>query len=176
MIVTLSEEDIERASDVGRLRQSESERKGLKDKHGFSGPGGQGLHIRGACGELAAAKALGIEWQGSVNTFKRGGDVGKFQVRTRSKRWYDLLVRDGDADGDIFILVLGHDHPIYDVVGWIFARDAKKSYWVKGHGGRDPAYFVPQSSLNRFRADLEALKPRPEPEPEPPAEEQMTLF
>lgn len=131
---------------VGVTRQISSLRKGLKDSYGFKGDG-WGAHIEGDCGELAAAKALNRYWGGSVDTFKRGGDVGPIQVRTRSKPHYELIVREDDPDDAIFVLLTG-SCPTYEVVGTIKGSEAKQPEWLKTHGGRPPAYFVPHEALN----------------------------
>jgi hypothetical protein len=87
-------------------------------------------------------------WDGSVNTFKQA-DVGTWQIRTRSEPHYELIVRPNDSDSDRFVLVLGRA-PSYTIYGWIQGIAAKKPAWLKRHGGRPPAYFVPQLALNNF--------------------------
>jgi hypothetical protein len=134
------------AAQIGVLRQLEAVRKGLPDRHGFDGDTGWTIHIEGAAGEIAAAKALGLYWGGTVNTFKTEGDVGNIEVRTRSKPHYDLLVRDNDKNESVFVLVTGKS-PKYNVVGWILGKDAKKTEWYADYGNRPPAYFVPQNCL-----------------------------
>lgn len=146
-VVKLSIPELYTAANIGVLRQIESVRKGLPDKHGFDGMNGWSVHIDGAAGEIAVAKCLGTYWGGSCNTFKTEGDVGKLEVRTRSKDYYDLIVRDDDRDDSIFVLVIHPTGREYTVVGWITGRDAKQNKWRKDYGGRPPAYFVPQSEL-----------------------------
>lgn len=149
--VTLEAHELVLASQVGAMRQAEAILAGLGDRHGFRGGTAEGwkVHIEGTAGEMAAAKALGLYWSGSVNTFKSGGDVGFLQVRTRSDRSWDLIVRDGDRDGDAFLLVVG-TIPSFRVVGWTLGRDAKQARHRKEHGGRPAAYFVPQAELRPF--------------------------
>ena len=156
MKVTLDWSELELAAAVGLRRQLSSLRDQRKDKHGFSGPGWT-IHIEGACGELAVAKALGRYWNGSVDTFK-DADIpgehtaigfGKVQVRTRSNAYYDLIVRPDDADQDVYILVTGRA-PEFEVHGWIRGRDAKQKMWLRTYGDRPAAYFVPQSALQRL--------------------------
>jgi hypothetical protein len=148
MIVTLEDFEMDIANFVGHRRQEEAEKKGLPDKHGFEGGTAEGTHIHccGAVAEFAVGKALDIHWGGSVNTFKRGGDVGHFQVRYRSQEHYQLIVRADDRDEDIFILVRGTP-PTLDVVGWLTGKDAKNPEWVRRYGGRPPAFFVPDDQL-----------------------------
>jgi hypothetical protein len=133
------------ASDVGRMRSLASIRQGLKHKYGMS-TAGWTESIEGACGELAVAKALGIYWDGSVNTFK-APDVGNLQVRTRSKDHYDLIVRPEDKSEDVFVLVTGVC-PDYVVHGWTTGADAKQGCYLQTYGNRPPAYFVPKDRLS----------------------------
>lgn len=133
------------ASEIGKLRQYESLRKNLKHKYGFEGVGWD-IHIDGSGGEMAVAKALGIYYGGSVNTFKTEGDIGNLEVRTRSKSDYELLVRPDDNDEAVFVHVTG-TLPKFKVHGWLKGKDAKQPKWLQDYGNRPPAYFVPNSAL-----------------------------
>lgn len=152
MRITLSSEDLTWASSVGAARHISAIRRGLKDKHGLMADTAWQVHIEGACGELAAAKALGVPWSATVDTFKRGDDVpGGWQIRTRSRPEYELIVRPGDPDDALFLLVLGVA-PHYVVKGWITGREAKRPEWSRAHGNRPPAYFVPHDQLTPLSA------------------------
>lgn len=142
------------ACEVGLRRHMEAIKSGRRDRHGAkSDDFGTGLvkHIDGAGGELAFAKARNLYWDGSVNTFKTGGDVGLVQVRTRREQHYDLLVRDDDRDEDWFVLVIGK-MPEFRVVGCIRASDAKRPEFRKNFGGHGAAFFVPQAVLRPLPA------------------------
>jgi hypothetical protein len=131
---------------VGTCRQEESVRAGLKDRHGFDGKRGLELHIEGAGGEIAFAKAFGLYPGFTVNTFK-AADVGaNVQVRTRSERRYGLIVRAEDLDTDVFVHVIGI-LPAYSIMGWMYGAEAKKPGYLATHGERPPAYFVPSEEL-----------------------------
>lgn len=150
--ITLNWTEVWLASEVGKLRQFESLRKGLEDKYGFEGDGWN-VHIAGACGEMAVAKALGRYWGGSVNTFRKEGDVGALEVRTRSRHDYELLVRPDDKNDAVYIHVTGKA-PKFKIHGWLKGEDAKNMKWSQTHGHRDPAFFVPFTALQ----DIELLK------------------
>lgn len=150
MTVTLTPYEVQMGATVGLRRHLEALELRLPDRHGYQGDG-WGIHIEGALGELALAKYLGKYWDGSVNTFKRQGDVGQIQVRTRSRDDFELLVRPDDRDEDIFVLVVGQA-PRYRVVGWIRGSEAKRPEWQQTYGQRPPAYFVPQASLKPLKA------------------------
>ena len=143
---------------TGVMRQMESLKSKRADAHGYEGRGWE-LHVEGACGELAAARALGRFWSPSVCTFK-AADIGQvIQVRTRLEHHYDLLVRQGDADDQPFVLVTG-TAPSYVVRGWIMGRDAKQPEWQREHGGRPTAFFVPQSELRDLESAIAGLPER----------------
>jgi hypothetical protein len=151
MKIVLAWHEAAMASDVGRMRHLASIKAGLHDAHGLK-TAGWSEHIEGACGEMAVAKALGIYWDGSVNSFS-GDDLPGLQIRTRSQDHYDLLIRRADSDNSTFVLVTGRC-PHYAVRGWIRAADAKKPEFEQFHGGREAAYFVPQAALH----SLDTLK------------------
>jgi hypothetical protein len=144
--IKLKWHELTMAAHIGTQRQIESLRDDKKDKAGYDGSGWE-INIEGAVGELVVAKYLNIYWDGSVNTYKSGHDVGGYEVRTRSKSWYELLIRPDDKDDAIYILVTGKGFD-YKIRGWLLGKDAKRKEWFKAHGGRDPAYFAPQSVLH----------------------------
>lgn len=152
--VTLTNAEVMVAGQVAVMRQVAAQQKGLQDKHGFVGDPWQ-AHVEGACGEMAAAKAMGVYWSPTVNTFKSGFDVGNWQVRTRSRHDYDLLIRDGDDPSQNYILVTGAC-PSYRVHGWITGQAARRPEWRQTHGGRPAAWFVPQNALHPIDARAEA--------------------
>lgn len=143
--ITLEWFEAQLAASVGVARQLSALRQGLGNRFGYRGAGWD-IHVEGAGGEMAAAKALGLYWSGSVDTFKLP-DVGTLQIRTRSRDNYDLIVRPGDADDEAFLLVTG-SMPSYLVHGWMLGADAKREEWLKTYAARTPAYFVPQSALH----------------------------
>lgn len=143
--VTLTWREVEWAARVGALRQIEAMRQGLEHIAGFDGLGWD-IHVEGAAGELAFAKATDRYWDGSVNTFKEGGDVGAYQVRTRSRHVYDLLVRPDDSDIQAYVLVTG-TVPAFQVHGWMLGADAKRPEFLQTYANRPKAYFVPKGNL-----------------------------
>lgn len=152
MIVKLSEAEILSAERVALERSQLSIAAGRRDRHGAN-PNHEplGIHKLGAIGELAAAIAYEIEWPRRVNEFSGGKpDLDpNFEVRTRSKSGWDLIFRPRDKDDRRYILVIGQlGNPRLDVVGDILGRDARRGQWLRTHGGRSPAYFVPAEYLS----------------------------
>lgn len=145
--ITLSFHEMYMAAAVGTMRRIVSLKQGHKHKYGNDGSTAWDDHIEGACGECAFAKAVDKHWDGSINRFQHGGDVGNnYQVRTLKLHYYDLLVRPQDHDDKPYVLVTGRSGT-YQVHGWIYGRDAKQEKWKDDKGGRAPAYWVPQSNL-----------------------------
>ena len=146
-MVKLTWYELLHAAEVGVLRRLESITKHRTPRFLPEGRAWD-VHIEGACGELALGKVLNVYTPLTVNTFKHPDVANRFQVRTRSRRDYDLLVQPQDADDEIFVLVNGCDGA-YEVVGWMSGREAKQEQWLADHGGYGkPAYFVPRSSLH----------------------------
>jgi hypothetical protein len=144
MKIKLSYDEILQGAIVGTLRQLENLRDNRKSAHGCGTANDWQLHIEGALGELALAKHLGWYWSKGIF---RGDDVHNFQVRTRSKHYYDLILHPDDPDDKNFYLVTGVNGE-YRIRGWIKGIDGKQDkHWKDPAGGR-PAFFVPVSELN----------------------------
>lgn len=136
--VRLTSGEMMQAALVGVMRHVGNLKRGRQDAHGYAGDG-WAAHIEGACGELALAKALGLYWSGALEF--RADDVGRLQVRTRSRHDYDLIVHPEDPDDRPFVLVTGKA-PDFRVGGWIMGRDAKRQAWWADPAGGRPAFFV----------------------------------
>jgi hypothetical protein len=145
--VRLTEHQLRQAAQAGVERQILAIRNGRRDSHGFEGDG-WGLHIEGACAELAVAKCRNKFWEAVVDVPEGlEGDVGRAQVRSTRRASGCLLVHPDDPDPAPFVLVIVRSPYEYDVVGWIEGRNAKREEWWRTDTGR-PAFFVPQSALN----------------------------
>ena len=143
MNISLDASELVMAANVGVRRHAQALMKKFTDKHGAKEDNGWQLHIEGACGELAFAKAMNWHWSGSLYTFKNP-DVGEIQVRTRSKHEYDLIIRKGEVG--TYVLVTGLA-PRYTVHGWFNALNVRDE-WLKKHGNREEAWFIPKSELH----------------------------
>jgi hypothetical protein len=148
-LIVLLDHELEHAVAVGTRRQDEAINRRLKNKYGFKGDPYE-VHVEGACGEYAVAKALGVPWEATVNTF-READVAGYEVKTRSEQHYGIIVRPDTDPDDAFMLAIGH-RPVYRVCGWISGREARRTEWWKTYGDRPGAWFVPQRALHPIRA------------------------
>lgn len=145
MQVHLQWYEVETCAHAGVRRRVESLRRGTKDAPGFNRTDKWDIDIQGACGEMAAAKALERYWDAAVNTFHKG-DVGKLQVRTSRQESPFLIVQKYNEDTDLFVLVHG-TAPDFVVAGWMKGQDAKKKKYLRSFGGRPVVYAVPPEAL-----------------------------
>ena len=151
IIVPVTKWEVFFAACVGKARQDEAKRLGLRQTAGNVDDYERNVrnHVDGALGELAVAKALGIYWPMFVNTFKSEPDLGRnLEVRWRPAKDYDLKVVPGDVKDRPFILVVGQE-PELRVVGWILGLDAQRDEWFHNiYDRRRPkAWWVPQEAL-----------------------------
>lgn len=123
------------------IEQNRSETHGSKRNTAWQ------RHVEGALGEFAVAKALGLFWPGVGIIF--GPDIPtKTEVCQTEHEHGRLIIHDDAKDDHIFWLVTGLLGN-YVVHGWILAEEGKdRHYWDDPQGDR-PAYFVPQSYLNK---------------------------
>lgn len=134
------------AAQCGLMRQVENIKKQRTPSYGAGDDSNWQIHVEGCLGEYALAKFLGVHWAGKG--VLRAPDIGAVDVRTATKDHYCLLLHEEDSDDRRYWLVTGINGA-YTVQGWILGRDGKKSeYWKDPLGGR-PAFFVPQSILNK---------------------------
>ncbi len=112
------------------------------------------IDVEGVLCEAAAAKALSLPYEAVVGRLDTDeGDIGKgLQVRGTKYNTGSLLVHASDRDDDKFILVTGA-YGVYDIRGWIHARDGKVDKLWKEHRGRG-AYWVPQEFLKPIETIL----------------------
>lgn len=107
-------------------------------------------HLVGQRGEIFCARACGKTANFEPNTFGSTPDIGdRGQVRTRSKAYYDLIVRKDAKPDEYYILVISDGipgHPL-TVVGYIKAEEAMQAKYLRDYGGFGEAYFVPQDAL-----------------------------
>lgn len=153
--VVLTVDDIARVRDVARRRNDEADAAGYQPAYGYTSDRDPlADHVQGAAGELAVCKLMGLDWEGRVNNYKRGGDVKDWEVRCTPLDGGSLLIRPDARPFDTYILVKG-TLPFLVVCGWMLAHDARRPEWKRSPSGRPAAYFVPQSALT----DMEELGP-----------------
>lgn len=158
MKVQLTTYEILTGAQVGIMRQAQN----LKDRpnadaHGASVTDGWQLHVEGALGEMAFAKALGVYWNGNIGALK-AGDVGFFEVRTTSNSTGRLILHPTDKDNSFYVLMIGVNG-LYHAKGFIRGTAGKKpEYWEDPTGQGRPAFFVPWHALHPIEHIQRMLK------------------
>ncbi len=150
MQVALTPSELIHASGVGARRHAANLIAGRHDRHGA--PPDWSVHIEGAAGELAAAKALNLYWPASVDFRERqAGDLpGAIEVRTTSHATGCLLLHPEDKDDRRYILVTGRA-PTFEVRGWCLGSEGKHQQFWKDPAGNRPAFFIEQKYLRPMK-------------------------
>lgn len=148
MRVALTTEEMVKYASAGVSRCANALEKRRVGAHGFDRNHERWqIDVEGVLTEAAAAKALNLPYEpvvGALDTML--GDIGPgLQVRGTKYSSGSLLIHAKDLDDHKFILVTGI-YGIYDIRGWIHARDGKLDKLWKQYKGRG-AYWVGQEWL-----------------------------
>ncbi len=144
MNVTLTWQEVASGALVGAQRRISSKRKNLTDRliHGSAWD----VDIEGACGELAACKALRVYWNPSVDVFNVPDIPPDIDVKATASGQF--IVKPHYIDSRRYLFVQG-TAPTYKVVGWIFGYEAKHAEWFTTQRADYPkVYFVPREALH----------------------------
>lgn len=155
--VTLTRDEWRGAAQIGLDRVISSRLMGLMHRNGMDEADAYRNNIEGACGERAAAKFLGVYWDGSVDTFRSKADLlGNVEVKTRSDHGYELLVRKWDVETPKLYIHVTGQAPTYRIRGWIYLSGPQdcKDEWKQTYGNRPEAWFIPTSHLSQDWGDL----------------------
>jgi hypothetical protein len=167
MIIELTENELEAASEWGALRQLEAERRNLHDARGGNGKVGPSSHIMHMAACVAAYRVIlqsgylaVFEFKDQINNWRRKPAIWPWwDICCRTRSDYDLLIPASmkKYPNRRMILVICKSERVYDVIGHMpigYAVQEGNSY-LKDYGGRPPAYFVPREDLFPFVFDHE---------------------
>lgn len=155
ILFTFTDEERRLAMEEGHRRQAVNEAKGLRGRNRGPRFGDKALHVHllGAAGEMAVASYLGLKHELYKETeAKRGSDdLPGIDVKTRSKKHYDLIVQKNESPSKKFVLVTIENQETL-LHGWCYGEEAMMDeYWADPARGR-PAYFVPQKALRSMES------------------------
>ena len=158
MIVELEWYEYKMAAQVGLDRKVQSILNGHKDRYGsvWTPISDVGWSVVSAVAECAVAKALGMYWDGSINTFSRP-DLGDYEIKAQLHHTIDpnkhsnfLVIKPNSPNHLVHILVLVHSNTKYEVVGFRRASDAKFERYEAQVGNRPMFYRVPADELDNI--------------------------
>lgn len=151
LYVTLNEEEMALGVKLGTERWLESRKMGLTTTSSSS------LDIFGSQGEIACAKALNIEFEGNLNSFKNPDlKYMNIQVRATVYKMGRLIIKRNDDPSHIYILVQSKGGNKFAVVGWIKGKEAKRIGVKETHHGFTCKYVHP-SRLNDMSSIVERV-------------------
>jgi len=146
MRIKLTTAEIIQGAIAGILRNVQNIQEGRNHLHGAKKTDGWLMHIEGALGEMALAKALGVYWSSGK---RKGSDVGEYEVRTTTGANNRLILHPDDPDDSRHYLVTGHNGD-YVICGWIMGRDGKQErFWADPSHKNRPAFFIDQKYLTK---------------------------
>lgn len=148
MRIALTTEELIHYGGLGVARCANAMEKRRVGAHGFDRNYERWqIDVEGVLCEAAAAKALSLPYEPVVGRLDTSeGDIGPgLQVRGTKYNTGSLLVHQSDPDDDKFILVTGA-YGVYDIRGWIHARDGKVEKLWKTYKNRG-AFWVGQEFL-----------------------------
>jgi hypothetical protein len=154
--ITLEPKHIDFAdNNVARRRQAAAVERNRQAHNGapIDPAAALGIHILGARCECAGylwfkLNGISLHWHTFAQEVGGLPDLGDFvDVKGCRKGWHKLIVQQDDPDDWAYLLVLGHDHPRYQMAGWMWGWEAKQErYWSDPAGDR-PAFFIKQGLL-----------------------------
>lgn len=150
--VQLTPMEMRLAAIVGAERQVQSS-SSPGTKHGTSNLDPWTMHLNGAAAEIAVARALGLYWPASVNTFRSEPDIPYrgapgIEVRWISQPGYDLKIRQDDHPERMYVLVSGFA-PRMTLHGYYLGNEARQAeFWTDLNNGRPALWCVPKHRLH----------------------------
>jgi hypothetical protein len=145
--VTLCDEDYGLARTMGAARCAEAQQANRLGRAGCP-PNNLEQDIDGAAAEIAFARAIRVSLP-AMNGPSTGPDVAHFHVRSTTRANGQLIVRPGDADENVYVLVIGKGKA-WRIIGTATGKEAnRREYWFD-RNGRQGCYMVPQSKLRRL--------------------------
>ena len=148
MTVTLTWGEFAVATLVASFRMGRALRRRAQEPHGKPAERGEWeVVVEGCAAEMAAAKALKLYWSDSPELDYDGDIGGGFHVRSTDLADGHLILYDRDPADAYFVLVTGRA-PIFDVRGFIVARDGKQDEYRSNGRLRTDGWMVPQAALS----------------------------
>jgi hypothetical protein len=100
--------------------------------------------------EIAVAKALGVFFVPTFNTFHKQPDIEPdIEVRSTPEEDNSLLIRDNDDLDRKFVLVIVSDLSCR-IAGWCYGYERDDLGRIRNPNGMGAAHFVPQFNLRPF--------------------------
>jgi hypothetical protein len=163
--VTLGGADYELARQLGSARTAEAQDAKRPGRAGCP-PNNLEQDIDGAAAEIAFARAIGVA-PSLASGPSPEADVAGFHVRSTARPIGKLIVRPGDPEDNVYVLVVGSGRE-WRVIGCAVGREAMRPEFWYEENRRPGCYMLPQDRLRPLqvqsatsRAELGAATDRP---------------
>ena len=124
--LTLSEDQLLRAREVGMERHGMNRGLGVAESHGYSGDDGE-VSVRGCMAGLGVSVVLGLDWRGFRKDYKGTAEVGDdIVVRSTLAPRGSLILHPEDRNDWKYVLVRLHGLPELEICGWITGKNGKR--------------------------------------------------
>jgi hypothetical protein len=161
VMVNLTDEEYEEAYERGISIHQVSDGWCEEQHTSRDGVTGDRIHGLGEVAGRAIAKALGIPWTNSLNTFKKADLAYDIEARLIGKDHYGLRVYDDDYSAKRVVgcvIPRGCERKPYRIPGWINAKYGKREEWKRDWLNRHrPVYCVPQERLEPLTALMDLI-------------------
>jgi hypothetical protein len=146
--IKLSLAEMIHGASIGAIRHYEAEQANRKMSSSFSKTEKDPMasHVQGAVGEIVVAKALGMYFNPTVNSFKAADLSHDIQVRLRIRHDADMGHNDNDNPDHLYVLVTGRG-PEYCVHGWEQGKNIRRQEFRQSYSALGSLWFVPQRAL-----------------------------
>ena len=137
--VSLSDDELHYAAVAGvnrRIRALQRNRKPNQPGTSYQKQNWWQTDITGCIGELAVAKAFGVDWYDTTDD-PGGFDVLHYQVRSTEREMPELIVRGRDNPDDCFILARVYKNRVL-LYGWATGVEVR----ARGHEKYEPGTSV----------------------------------
>jgi hypothetical protein len=170
--VRLTDDQIQDAIDLGHKRQLGNWNAGRTSSYGASNEWSVGLryHICGCLGEMAYwvwCILLGktLEWnyfdeeylKKGARPIKKPDFKPDIDTKWAGEPGHKLIIGANENDFWRYLLVDGTNHPLYEMAGWYYGREAKRPMWQKdeyidrdGARRKGGSFFVPREALRQM--------------------------
>jgi hypothetical protein len=168
--ITLSDRQMDHGFAVACIRRGTACLNGLKHTNGWKPSFAEALFTDrvAACAELAAKIWLNPASPSGKVEWDRYGigkpDLADFvDVKAVENPYHCLIVQKAARNAWAYLLVDATDEPTFEIVGWMWGRDAKRDDWWKPRvvDGEDrSAYFVKREHLFPLDSLYEEVRKR----------------
>jgi hypothetical protein len=116
------------------------------------------LGMRCECAGYLFFQPVKWHWQ-IVKDVKNLPDLDNFiDVKGIAQARHRMIVPLNGREDWAYVLVSGHNHPEYEVFGWLWGKEAKKDIYLDNPAGRGESYYIERKFLNSPDTLMEVLR------------------